>query len=206
MTILEHHSVDELKDKENFHLAAYGQDLTQLTLEENILARWRKNAVKARVMKMNMEIDRDVLTLISSTCNIITQGWLSRYDTYSLHCTTMSSTRGKRGRKTKQKYLESLGFNPSGKSVATQLGVMEEQPLASYEIEWQLQSEVEAVYNESNASANAGDPIYETTDLAGSTLLTIAGHCPSYQHVYCPQVPMQSALGLVESISGSLHP
>ncbi|KAI6098241.1 hypothetical protein EDD16DRAFT_1718087 [Pisolithus croceorrhizus] len=102
----------------------------------------------------------------------------------------MSSARGKRGRKTKQKYPESSGFNPSGNSAATQLGVTEEQLLASYEIE----------------CANAGYPIYETTDPAGSTLLTIAGHRPPYQHFYCPQVPTRLALGPVESISGSLHP
>ncbi|KAI6098240.1 hypothetical protein EDD16DRAFT_1718086 [Pisolithus croceorrhizus] len=44
MTVLEHCSVDELKDEEDFHLAAYGQDLTQLTLEDEHLSQMEECA------------------------------------------------------------------------------------------------------------------------------------------------------------------
>ncbi|KAI6021208.1 hypothetical protein EDC04DRAFT_2901280 [Pisolithus marmoratus] len=37
-TVLEHRSVDELKDEEALHVAAYGQDLTQFALEDEHLS------------------------------------------------------------------------------------------------------------------------------------------------------------------------
>ncbi|KIO01512.1 hypothetical protein M404DRAFT_28553 [Pisolithus tinctorius Marx 270] len=50
-----------------------------------------------------------------------------------------ASSRGKRGRKTKEKFPENCGMNLSGNSAATQISLTEEQPLPASDIEWQLQ-------------------------------------------------------------------
>ncbi|KIK14187.1 hypothetical protein PISMIDRAFT_17478, partial [Pisolithus microcarpus 441] len=56
-------------------------------------------------------------------------------------------SKGKQPRKTKQKYPESSGYNPSGNSMATQIGITEEQPLPVAEIEWQLQTEAHTYHH-----------------------------------------------------------
>ncbi|KAI6020818.1 hypothetical protein PISMIDRAFT_23739 [Pisolithus microcarpus 441] len=206
MTILEHHSVDELKDEEDFHVTAYGQDLTQLALEDEHLSQMEEECSEGKAGDAWDNLTLMLATLVNADSIGPDESWISRHNARSSHHTIMSSSRGKRGRKTKQKYLESSGFNPSGNSAATQLGITEEQPLASYEIKRRLLSEVKAVYNESDASANPGDPSHQVTDPLGPTLLTAAGHQPPYGHLYCPELPMQSVLGPVEGSTGLLHP
>lgn len=62
MTILEHRSVDELKDEEDFHIAAYGQDLTQLAMEDERLSQMEEECGEGKA-----DDARDDLTVMLAT-------------------------------------------------------------------------------------------------------------------------------------------
>ncbi|KAI6149799.1 hypothetical protein BKA82DRAFT_4353882 [Pisolithus tinctorius] len=57
-----------------------------------------------------------------------------------------TSSRGKQGRKMKEKFLENSGMNLSGNSAATQINLAEEQPVPAPDIKWQLQVKAQTYY------------------------------------------------------------
>ncbi|KAI6166408.1 hypothetical protein EDD17DRAFT_1786436 [Pisolithus thermaeus] len=142
--ILEQRSLNTLKNEEDFQVGAYGQDLTLLALEDERLSQMEEVSSE-RVEREAVDSQDDLSAILAAAVNVDaleTDGSETSEDELSFTKAIMrAQSKGKRPRKTKPKYPESSGYNPSGNSAATQIGITEEQPLPVAEIEWQLQTE-----------------------------------------------------------------